>query len=69
MLILRWQFGVDLLGTGARVGLLDQCITGQRLAAIEQAAAGSEQAAILIVPQEQLFNTETVEFKVALLAP
>ena len=54
MLILPSQFGVDPLGTGARVGLRDFGVTGQQVAALEQAAAaGSEQAAILILPQER----------------
>jgi hypothetical protein len=66
MFILPAEFGVDPLGTGARVGLLDLGITGQQVQALEQAAAGGTgPAAVLIVPQERVFNSETVEFKVA----
>jgi len=65
MFILPAEFGVDPLGTGARAGLLDLGITGQQVQALEQAATtGTGQAAVLIVPQEQGFNSETVEFKV-----
>jgi hypothetical protein len=64
MFILPAEFGVDPLGTGARVGLLDLGITGQQVEALEQAAASGTSEAVLIVPQERLFNTETVEFKV-----
>lgn len=63
MFILPAEFGVDPLGTGARVGLLDLGLTGQQVAALEQAAASGEAAqATLIVPQERAFQTETVEF-------
>jgi hypothetical protein len=65
MFILPAEFGVDPLGTGARVGLLDLGITGQQVQALEQAAAnGTGETAVLIVPQERRFNSETVEFKV-----
>lgn len=63
--VLPAEYGVDPLGTGARVGLLDLGLTGQQVEALEQAAAttGAGQADI-IVPQERAFNTETVEFTV-----
>jgi hypothetical protein len=62
--VLPAEYGVDPLGTGARVGLLDLGITGQQVEALEQpAATGAGQGAI-IVPQERAFNTETVEFKI-----
>jgi hypothetical protein len=65
MFILPAEFGVDPIGTGARVGLLDLGVTGQQVQALEQAAAnGTGESAVLIVPQERGFNTETVEFKV-----
>ena len=66
MFILPAEFAVDPLGTGARVGLLDLGITGQQVQALEQAAAsgtGTDQA-VIVVPQERVFNSETVEFKV-----
>lgn len=63
--VLPAEYGVDPLGTGARVGLLDLGITGQQVEALEQAAAttGAGQADI-IVPQERAFSSETVEFMV-----
>jgi hypothetical protein len=65
MFVLPAEFGVDPLGTGARAGLLDLGLTGQQVAALEQAAASGEGgAATLIVPQERTFQTETVEFTV-----
>src|SRR5687767_14917016 len=64
MFTLPAEFGVDPLGTGALTGLLDLAITGQQVQALEQAAAtGTEEATVLIVPQERGFNTETMEFK------
>ena len=68
MFILPAEFAVDPLGTGARVGLLDLGVTGQQVAALEQAAAagagtGPGQAAI-VAPQERAFQNETVEFQV-----
>lgn len=63
MFVLPAEFGVDPLGTGARAGLLDLGLTGQQVAALEQAAAsGAGGAATLIVPQERTFQSETVEF-------
>jgi hypothetical protein len=68
MFILPAEFGVDPLGTGARVGLLDLGLTGQQVAALEQAAAsdasGEGGQTTLIVPQERVFQTETIEFTV-----
>jgi hypothetical protein len=68
MFILPAEFGVDPLGTGARTGLLDLGITGQQVEALEQAAAaagtGAGQA-VIVVPQEAGFQSETVEFEVA----
>ena len=67
MFILPAEFGVDPLGTGARTGLLDLGITGQQVEALEQAAAAGTATgqAVIVVPQEAGFQTETVEFKVA----
>jgi hypothetical protein len=63
-IVLPAEFGVDPLGTGARLGLLDLGITGQQVQALEEAAAAGAGEATLIVPQERVFNEETVEFKV-----
>ena len=64
MFILPAEFGVDPLGTGARVGLLDLGLTGQQVEALEQAAAAGGTQAVIVVPQEKAFNAETVEFTV-----
>jgi hypothetical protein len=65
--VLPAEFGVDPLGTGAMTGLLDLGITGQQVEALEQAAAAGNGAgqAVIVVPQEADFYSETVEFKVA----
>ena len=65
MFVLPAEFGVDPLGTGARVGLLELGTTGQRVQALEQSAATGAGQAALVVPQPRGFNTETLEFKVA----
>jgi hypothetical protein len=65
MFVLPAEFGVDPLGTGARVGLLDLGLTGQQVQALEQAAAnGAAGQGVIVAPQEKPFNSETVEFKV-----
>ena len=66
MFVLPAEFGVDPLGTGARVGLLDLGVVGQQVEALSESAAtnGAGQATI-VVPQERPFKEETVEFKVA----
>lgn len=64
MFVLPAEFGVDPLGTGARVGLLELGLTGQRVAALDQAAAGATSQAAIVVPQERAFNSETVEFTI-----
>ncbi|MDA1183494.1 MAG: hypothetical protein O2930_02470 [Acidobacteria bacterium] len=68
MFVLPAEYGVDPLGTGARVGLVELGVVGQQVAALEAAAqetgTGAGQAAI-IVPQERGYQEETVEFIVA----
>ncbi len=66
MFVLPAEYGVDPLGTGARVGLVELGVVGQEVAALEAAALepGTDQAAI-IVPQDLAFQDETVEFTVA----
>ncbi len=64
MFVLPAEFGVDPLGVGARVGLLELGATAQQVAALEQSAAGAAGQAAIVAPQERAFNTETVEFKV-----
>jgi hypothetical protein len=62
MFVLPAEYGVDPLGTGARVGLLELGVVGQQVEALaNQSASGAAQAAV-IVPQERAFKQETVEF-------
>ena len=67
MFILPAEFAVDPLGVGARLGLLDLGVTGQQVAALEQAAASGQGAgqAVIIVPQDRAFQNETREFTLA----
>ena len=66
MFVLPAEFAVDPMGTGARTGLLDLGVTGQRVAALESASStgGGDQAAILAV-QERPFQHETIELKIS----
>ena len=66
MFVLPAEYGVDPLGTGARVGLVELGVVGQEVAALEAAAqeTGTDQVAI-IVPQDRAYQGETVEFAVA----
>ena len=65
MFVLPAEFAVDPLGTGARFGLLDLGITGQQVAALENAGASGANAAAIIAKQDRRFQQETVEFKIA----
>ena len=63
--ILPAEYGVDPLGTGARLGLVELGAMGQKIQALSAAsAAGSATGQPAIVPQEREFKGETVEFKV-----
>jgi hypothetical protein len=66
MFVLPAEYGVDPLGTGARVGLLDLGVVGQQVEALSNAAAttGAGESTI-VVPQDRAFKQETIEFKVA----
>ncbi len=66
MFVLPAEYGVDPLGTGARVGLVELGVVGQEVAALEATAqeTGTDQIAI-IVPQDRAYQGETVEFAVA----
>jgi hypothetical protein len=65
MFVLPAEYGVDPLGTGARVGLLDLGVVGQQVEALtNNAAAGGAGQATIVVPQDKAFKQETVEFKV-----
>ena len=61
--IMPAEFAVDPLGVGGRVGLMDLGVTGQQVAALEEAGAtGSGGQATIVVAQQRPFNYETVEF-------
>jgi hypothetical protein len=64
MFILPAEYGVDPLGTGARVGLLDLGVVGQQVEALSNSAANGAAATTVVVPQDRAFKQETVEFKV-----
>ncbi len=64
MFILPAEYGVDPLGTGARVGLMQLGITGQQVRALTAAAASGVGQAPIIVPQDRAFKQETVDFTV-----
>jgi hypothetical protein len=63
--ILPAEFGVDPLGTGARFGLLELGLTGQRVEALNAAASDGVAGQAIIVGQERAFQEETIDFKIA----
>lgn len=65
MFVLPAEYGIDPFGTGARVGLVELGITGQRVEALTEAASAGAGQATIVVPQERAFQEETVEFTVA----
>jgi len=65
MFVLPAEYGVDPLGTGARVGLLDLGVVGQQVEALGSTAASGAGETTIVVPQDRPFKQETVEFKVA----
>jgi hypothetical protein len=66
MFVLPAEYGVDPLGTGARLGLVQLGITGQQVDALNAAAAaGGTGRGAIIVAQNGPFQQETVAFKVA----
>lgn len=65
MFVLPAEYGVDPLGTGARVGLLELGVVGRQVEALSEASAsGATGQATLLVPQDRAFKQETVDFKV-----
>lgn len=64
MFVLPAEYGLDPLGTGARFGLLDLGITGQKIEALAAASAAGT-GHVTIVPQDRAFKEETVTFTVA----
>lgn len=64
MFILPAEFGVDPLGTGARFGLLELGLTGQRVEALDAAASAETTGQAIVVGQERPFQEETIDFKI-----
>ena len=65
MFILPAEFAVDPLGTGARFGLLELGLTGQRVEALDAAASAGTTGQAIVVGQERAFQEETIDFKIA----
>jgi hypothetical protein len=64
MFVLPAEYGIDPLGVGARVGLVDLGAVGQQVEKLNETASTGTAQATLIVPQERAFTSETVDFKV-----
>src|SRR5262249_59485846 len=65
IVVLPAEYGVDPLGTGARLGLLPLGIVGQQVDALNQAAAARDSAhSAVVMGQEHPFHEETVEFRI-----
>jgi hypothetical protein len=65
MFVLPAEYGIDPLGTGKRVGLVELGAVGQQVENLNAAAASGVGQATLVVPQDRAFKGETVDFKVA----
>ena len=66
MIVLPAEYGVDPLGTGARLGLLPLGIVGQQVDALNGAAASREAAHnAVVVGAERPFHEETVALTIA----
>jgi hypothetical protein len=63
-IVLPAEYGVDPLGTGARLGLVELGQVGQQVEALDAAAASGTQGgqATIIMGQERPFTSETVDF-------
>jgi hypothetical protein len=64
MFVLPAEFGVDPLGTGTRIGLIELGVVGRQVEALNAASATTAGQAAIVVPQERTFHQETVDFKV-----
>jgi hypothetical protein len=66
MIVLPAEYGVDPLGTGARLGLLPLGLVGQQVDALNGAAASREAAHnAVVVGAERPFHEETVALTIA----
>lgn len=65
MVVLPAEYGVDPLGTGARLGVLPLGLVGQQVDALNAAAASRDAAHNAVVAgEERPFHEETVEFTI-----
>jgi hypothetical protein len=64
MFVLPAEYGVDPLGVGARVGLVELGAVGKQVDALNESASAGAGQATLVVPQERAFKSETIDFKV-----
>jgi hypothetical protein len=63
--VLPAEYGLDPLGTGARLGLLDLGVTGQRVEALEASKSTASGAGVTpVTHQEAPFKQETVTFTI-----
>ena len=66
MIVLPAEFGVDPLGTGARLGLLPLGLVGQQVEALDTAAASRDATHNAVVAaEERPLREETVAFTIA----
>jgi hypothetical protein len=65
MIVLPAEYGVDPLGTGARLGLLQLGVTGQQVAALNAAASAGPRQGAIIAAHSRPFQQETASFTLA----
>jgi hypothetical protein len=65
MFVLPAEYAVDPLGTGAKFGLLELGVTGQRIQAFAAASGRGAGQAPAVAPEAREFKEETVELTVA----
>lgn len=64
MFVLPAEYGVDPLGTGKRVGLLELGVVGQQVQALSDASSAGVGRATVLAPQDRVFKQESVDFTV-----
>lgn len=62
--VLPAEYGVDPLGTGARLGLVELATTGQQVEALNAAASNQTTGQAVVVAQERPYNTEQITFTI-----
>jgi len=64
--ILPAEFGLDPLGTGAKLGLIELGVVGQRVEALEASKSnGAATGVATVAHQDAPFKQETVQFRIA----